>query len=160
MNQRPPSDDELVAHLGRLAAVVDPVPELLLAAARDAFALRELDARVAELVRDSAVDVPAAAVRGPGPRMLSFESGDIAVECEITAHAARRDVFGQLVGGQAALVDAQPAGGAAVTVGLDADGCFTVRDLPSGPVRLRCHLANGTRLVTSWAIILGPAVTA
>jgi hypothetical protein len=153
MNEQTPSDDELVARLSRIAALTDPVPELLLAAARDAFGLRELDARVADLVRDSAIDLPATAVRGPGPRMLSFESGDIAVECEITAHLSRRDVFGQLVGGEASLLDAQVAGEEAVTVSVDADGCFGVRDLPAGPVRLRCPLADGTTLVTSWAVI-------
>jgi len=65
VDERPLSDDELMAWLSELAATADPVPEPLLAAARDAFGLRDLDARVAELVRDSAVDVPATAVRGP-----------------------------------------------------------------------------------------------
>jgi hypothetical protein len=147
------SDDELIAWLSRLAAVADPVPERLLDAARDALGLRELDARMAELMRDSAVDLPAAAVRGAGPRMLSFEAGNLAVECEITSHASRRGIFGQLVGGSASAVDAQVAGQAAVTVGVDADGCFGVRDLPAGPARLRCYLADGTTLVTSWAVI-------
>lgn len=153
MNQSAPSDDELIAWLSQLAAVADPVPERLLSAARDAFGLRELDVRVAELMRDSAVDLPVAAVRGAGPRMLSFEAGNVAVECEITSHASRRDIFGQLVGGSASGVDAQIAGQAAVTVGVDADGCFGVRDLPAGPLRLRCHMADGTTLVTSWAVL-------
>ena len=149
MNDQPPSGDEL----NRLAARADTVPERLLAAARDAFGLRESGARVADLVRDSAVDIAAAAVRRPGLRMLSFESGGMAVECEITAHASRRDIFGQFVGGAASVVDAQVAGQAAITVPVDADGCFGVRGLLPGPVRLRCHLADGTLLVTSWALI-------
>ena len=153
MTDRPPTDDDLLAWLSQLAAVADPVPEPLLGAARDAFGLRELDARVAELIRDSAVDVPATAVRGPGPRMLSFESAGLAVECEVTPHGSRRDIFGQLVGGHASAVDAQVAGQAPVTVEVDTDGCFGVRDLPAGPVRLRCHLTDGTTLVTSWAVI-------
>jgi hypothetical protein len=165
VTDRPPSDDDLVAWLSQLAAAADPVPESLLGAARDAFGLREFDARVAELIRDSAVDVPATAVRGPGPRMLSFESAGLAVECEVTPHDTRRDIFCQLVGGHASAVAVQVAGQAAgqvagqaagqvaVTVGLDTDGCFGVRDLPAGPVRLRCHLTDGTTLVTSWAII-------
>lgn len=153
MTGAPPSDDELIARLSELAAVVDPVPELLFSAARAAFGLRELDARVAELVRDSAVDVAVTAVRGHGPRMLSFESGGVAVECEVTARASRRDIIGQLVGGRAEAVDAQAAGETAVSVPVDADGCFGVRDLAAGPVRLRCRLADGTTLVTSWAVI-------
>jgi hypothetical protein len=154
MNERPSSDHELADRAGRLGALAQPVPEPLLAAARDAFGLRELDARVAELVGDSAVDAPASAARGPGPRMLSFESGEVAVECEITAHDSRRDICGRLVGGVAPVLDAQVAGEAAVTVRVDGDGRFGIRDLRAGPVRLRCHLADGTTLVTSWAVIL------
>jgi hypothetical protein len=157
MTDRPPTDDDLLGWLSELAAVADPVPESLLGAARDAFGLREFDARVAELIRDSAVDVPATAVRGPGPRMLSFESNGLAVECEVTPHDSRRDIFGQLVGGHASAVAVQLAGQAsgqaAVTVGVDTDGCFGIHDLPAGPVRLRCRLTDGTTLVTSWAVI-------
>ena len=61
MNDEPPSGDEL----NQLAARADSVPERLLSAARDAFGLREFGARVAELVRDSAFDLAAAAVRRP-----------------------------------------------------------------------------------------------
>lgn len=154
-NEYAVSDDELIVHLSRISAEADPVPELLLAAARDAFALRELDARIAELVYDSAVDAPLAAVRGPGagPRTLSFESGDVAVDCEVTARESQRDIFGQFVGGYAARVDAQPARAATVSVIVDAEGCFGVSGLPAGPLRLRCHLADGTTVVTSWAVI-------
>ena len=149
MNDQPPSGDEL----NQLAARADSVPERLLSAARDAFGLREFGARVAELVRDSALDLAAAAVRRPGSRMLSFESGDVAVECEITAHASRRDIFGRFVGGNPSVVDAQVAGQVPITVPVDADGCFGVRGLLPGPVRLRCHLTDGSLLVTSWAVI-------
>ena len=151
-----PGDDELLAWLRRIAAEADPVPELVIQAARSAFGLRDLDARLAELVRDSAVDVPATAVRGGDRRMLSFEAGDVAVECEITERDLRRDILGQLVGGLAAGIDAEVAGTEVtstqtVTVPVDERGRFSVRDLPAGPVRLRCRLADGTTVVTSWA---------
>jgi hypothetical protein len=151
-----PGDDELLAQLRRIAAEADPVPELVIQAARSAFGLRDLDARLAELVRDSAVDVPATAVRGGDRRMLSFEAGDVAVECEITERDLRRDILGQLVGGLAAGIDAEVAGTEVtstqrVTVPVDERGRFSVRDLPAGPVRLRCRLADGTTVVTSWA---------
>lgn len=149
----PLSDDELMDRLSEIAAVADPVPEALLSAARAAFGLRDFDARVAELMRDSAFDSPATAVRGPGPRMLSFESGEVAIECEVTPDAAWRDIFGQLVGGRAPTVDAQVPGQQPVTVPVDADGCFSVRGLPAGPARLRTKLADGTTLVTSWTVI-------
>ena len=151
-----PGDDELLAWLRRIAAEADPVPELVIQAARSAFGLRDLDARLAELVRDSAVDVAATAVRGPERRLLSFEAGDVAVECEITERDVRRDILGQLVGGLASGIDAEVAGidvtsTQTVTVPVDERGRFSVRDLPPGPVRLRCRLADGTTVVTSWA---------
>ena len=146
-----PDDDELLAQLRRIAAAADPVPELVIQAARSAFGLRDLDARLAELVRDSAIDLPATAVRGGDRRMLSFEVGDVAVECEITERDLRRDILGQLVGGLAAGIDAEVAGTQRVTVPVDERGRFSVRDLPAGPVRLRCRLADGTTVVTSWA---------
>jgi hypothetical protein len=158
--QQPPDsgDDALLARLRRIAAEADPVPELVIQAARAAFGLRELDARLAELVRDSAVDISAIAVRGTDRRLLSFEVGDVAVECEITERDSRRDIIGQLVGGTAAGIDVEVAGTEVtstqtVTVPVDARGRFSVRDIPAGPLRLRCRLADGTTVVTSWAAI-------
>jgi hypothetical protein len=154
-SQQPPdaADDELVARLRRIAARADPVPEVLLAAAHAAFGLRDLDARVAELVRDSAVGAPATAVRGLGARLLSFEAADAVIECEVTARGARRDVIGQLVGTVAAALQAQVAGAEAVDVRVDEHGRFSVSDLPAGVFRLRCSLADGTTLVTAWAAV-------
>jgi hypothetical protein len=147
------ADDQLVADLRRVAARADPVPEALLSAARAAFGLRELDARVAELVRDSAVGASATAVRGPGARMLSFEAADAVIECEVTARGRRRDVIGQLVGAVTALLQVQVAGARAVDVPVDGHGRFSVADLPAGPFRLRCSLADGSTLLTRWTSV-------
>jgi hypothetical protein len=150
---RPPSDDELITRLRRLAGQADPVPESLLSAARAAFALRDVDARVAELVRDSAVDAAQLAVRaaaGTDPRMLSFETGGTTIECEVMARSDQRDIRGQLSGGEATSVEAQVAGAATVSADVGAHGWFTIRGLPAGPLRLRCQLADGATLVTSW----------
>ena len=147
------SDDELLAELREIAAETDPVPEPLLDAARMAFELRDLDAMLAELVHDSAVDAPAMAIRGGGAeRILSFAVRALAVECQITARGSRRDLLGQLVGGRAEEVDVQVTG-AVTTVPVNEAGRFSVRGLPAGPFRLRCRLADGTGLVTSWAAL-------
>jgi hypothetical protein len=148
-----PSDDELLAQLRDIAAETDPVPALLLDAARSAFELRDLDAMLAELVHDSAVDAPAMAIRGGGAeRILSFVVRALAVECQITARGSHRDLLGQLVGGRAEEIDVQ-VGGAVTTVPVNDGGRFSARNLPAGPFRLRCRLADGTGLVTSWAAI-------
>ena len=144
-------DDGLVARLRLIAGQLDPVPDLVSQAARSAFGLRDLDARLAELVHDSAVDAPATAVRGPGPRVLSFETDGVVVECEVTARESRRDITGQLVGGYASQVEARVPGAAAVTAPVDDLGWFSIHDLPAGLVQLRCRLAGGAAIVTSWA---------
>jgi hypothetical protein len=154
-SDRPPdaADGELVMRLRQIAACADPVPEALLATARAAFGLRDLDARVAELVRDSAVDATATAVRGPGPRLLSFEAADAVIECEVTARGMRRDVIGQLVGAVATALHAQMTDAEAVDARIDERGRFSISGLPPGLLRLRCSLADGTTLVTSWTSV-------
>jgi hypothetical protein len=160
MTDQPPSgqlpseaDDELVMRLRQIAARADPVPETLLTAARAVFGLRDLDARVAELVRDSAVGSAATAVRGLGARLLSFEAADAVIECEVTARGTRRDIIGQLVGAVATAMHVQMAFAEAVEVGVDEQGRFAVSGLPAGLFRLRCSLADGTTLATSWASV-------
>jgi len=148
-----PSDDELLAELRDIVAETDPVPEPLLDAARMAFVLPYLDAMLAELVHDSAADAPAVAIRGGGgERILSFAVRALAVECQIIARGSRRDLLGQLVGGRAEEIDVQVTG-AVTTVPVNDGGRFSVRGLPAGPFRLRCRLADGTGLVTSWAAL-------
>ncbi len=153
-----PGDDELMERLRRIAATADPVPGAVMAAARAAFGLRDLDAQIAELVRDSAMDAPLTAVRatvarGAEARMLSYEAGGTTIECEVTARAGQRDVSGQLSGGAASAVEAQVPGGPPVSVPVSAHGWFSVRGLPSGPFRLRCRMTNGTRIVTTWTTV-------
>ena len=147
------ADDELIERLRRVAAQADPVPEALLGSASAAFGLRELDVRVAELVRDSAVGASATAVRGLGARMLSFESADAVIECEVTARGSRRDVIGQLVGAVAAAVQIQVAGTRTVDVPVDDQGRFSAADLPAGLLRLRCPLADGSTQMTSFTAV-------
>lgn len=147
------SDEDLIRRLRRIAAEADPVPDSLYLAARAAFALRDTDARVAELVRDSAIDEPLTAVRAPrdsGSRMLSFETADTIIECEITVRGRARDVVGQLSGAAATSVAAEVAGRPPVPAEVRAHGFFAVRGLPPGPFRLKCQLPGGAMIATSW----------
>jgi hypothetical protein len=143
-------DEELIARLRQVVRLADPVPATLIAAARAAFALRDADARIAELVRDSVLDAPLAAVRGDDVRMLSFEAGGTAIECEVTARADGRDVHGQLSGAAATSVEAQVPSRQPVGADVQPHGFFSVRGLPPGPFRLRCRLTDGATIVTSW----------
>src|SRR5216684_1917643 len=84
-----PDDTELEEELRRVAALVDPVPSVLLRAAVEAFAWRTIDDDLAELVFDSLVDHEATLVRGSQDRrLLSFHTGDVCIEIEVT-HTGR-----------------------------------------------------------------------
>jgi hypothetical protein len=146
-------DEEIMERLCRIVAAADPVPEPVMMAARAAFGLRDLDARVAELVRDSEVDAPLTAVRGSEPRMLSYESGTTMIECEVVARAGQRDVSGQLSGGAASQIEAQAPGAPPVRATVSTHGWFTVRGLPPGPFRLRCRMADGETITTAWTSV-------
>lgn len=147
------ADEELMDRLRRITAAADPVPEAVMTAARAAFGLRDLDARVAELVRDSEVDAPLMAVRGTEARMLSYEAGGTTIECEVMTRAGQRNVSGQLSGGVASAVEAQVPGGPPMSVAVSAHGWFTVHGLPSGPFRLRCRMTDGGTIVTAWTSV-------
>lgn len=58
-----PQDEGLLRDLWRVTSRLDPIPEPALAAARAAIDWRTIDAELAELVADSAIDEPAVLVR-------------------------------------------------------------------------------------------------
>ncbi|MFD5572554.1 hypothetical protein [Streptomyces cadmiisoli] len=129
------------------AAVLDPVPAELRRLAVEAYALHDLDARIAELTFDSLVD--AIPVRGvtDAPRMLTFRTGELSVDVEVTA----RGLMGQVLPPQPARIEVlggpQPAAPATLTA--DAMGRFA-GDVPTaGPFALRLR-AGGEVVVTEW----------
>lgn len=135
----------LEEELRRAAAVLDPVPAELQQIAVDAYALHDLDARVAELTFDSLVD--ALPVRGAGdaPRMLTFRAGEVTVDVEVTGHG----LMGQVLPPQPARIEvlSGPRPGSSLTA--DALGRFTADAPPPGPFALR--LRTGAEVVvTEW----------
>ncbi|GEC02866.1 hypothetical protein SSP24_05210 [Streptomyces spinoverrucosus] len=145
-------DDEfdgglLEEELRGAAAVLDPVPAELRRIAVDAYALHDLDARLAELTFDSLVD--AIPVRGvtDAPRMLTFRSGELTVDVEVTAQG----LMGQVLPPQPARIEVlggpQPA--APDTLTADAMGRFAGHVAPSGPFALRLR-TGGEVVVTEW----------
>lgn len=146
--------DLLEERLRRIAAVADPVPSLVLESARSAFLLRALDAELAELVHDSAVDPELVLVRGPGDndvRMLSFEHGSVAVDLQVTETPAGRELLG-LVSGAVGDVELERAG-SRTAVPLDEAGRFVASGLPTGAVRLHLRAEDGTAVTTSWVTL-------
>ncbi|MFH9002411.1 hypothetical protein ACH4E5_04080 [Streptomyces afghaniensis] len=135
----------LEAELRQAAAVLDPVPAELQQIAVDAYALHDLDARVAELTFDSLVD--ALPVRGAGdvPRMLTFRAGEMTVDVEVTGHG----LMGQVLPPQPARIEVLygPRPGSSLTA--DDLGRFTADAPPPGPFALRLR-TGGDVVVTEW----------
>lgn len=144
------AEDELLAELRALVA--ERPPEDVVEAAKGAYAWRTIDAELAELVRDSALE-PAGAVRGDeGPRLLTFEVDDVTVEVEVGDDRDRRRVVGQVVPPQPARVEVVHSGTASQVVADDL-GRFTATDVAGGPVRLRLTLDDGRTVETAWVVM-------
>ncbi|MFF4503112.1 hypothetical protein [Streptomyces sp. NPDC001401] len=137
--------DLLEEELRRAAAILDPVPAQLRQIAVEAFALHDLDARIAELTFDSVVD--AIPVRGATdvPRMLTFHVGGVTVDVELTAQG----LMGQVLPPQTAGVEVLSGPQAGSPLTTDDMGRFTYGEPPAGPFALRLRTGEGV-LVTDW----------
>jgi hypothetical protein len=152
----PGQDDELLARLAATLHRAEEPPGDVATLARLSFGLRDLDARLAELVADSAVDAPAA-VRSAttAPRLLTFTSGETELELQVTAAGDGWDLVGQVVPpGPATVRVERAAGPGAVEADADELGRFAVA-LPAaeGPWRLVCRREGGAVVVTSWVLL-------
>jgi hypothetical protein len=144
------ADDDLIADLRRVAGLADAVPAHVMAAARAAFLTRDLDARLAELVADSAAEAEFEAVRQEeGERLLSFVLDDRQVELTVRAEGAGWTLMGQVFGAGADAGVLEPGGR---SLELDELGRFMVRDVPGGPMRLRLRHSGGD-VLTSWVTL-------
>ena len=106
----PADDDELLARLAATLRGAQQPPADVDELARASFGLRDLDAQLAELVADSAVDVPAGVRSSPeAPRLLTFAAADAEVELQVMPARDGWAVLGQVVPPGPALVRAEPA---------------------------------------------------
>ena len=144
------NDKAMLVRLGAVLDELDPMPSEVLSEGRALFGLRRLDEELAELVRDSAEDRSGLlAVRGEGDvRLISFETGPVTVELQVTERGAVRDLVAQVTG--TALVGAEVETSAGRRDIPIEDSLFTVEDIPAGFLRLRLHTVAGRHLVTSW----------
>jgi hypothetical protein len=157
MNEMPdvlgPEDEGLLQELRAAARQFDPPPNSVLEAARASLTWRTIDAELAALEFDSAVDVAATAVRsGEGPRLLTFAAPGLSIDVEVSPIGPRRRLVGQLVPAQPARIDVRHAGGV-TTVQADQLGRFGADAISAGPVSLRCHLGDAPSsppVVTEW----------
>lgn len=156
--------DALLVELGGLLDRLDPVPPELIDQARQLFCWRSLEAELAELSFDSLLDRDLAlAVRSGdgavlGPRMLGFgamvDGEDLSIEVEVSAIDGQCTMIGQLEPAGANAITIQARDGGVLDVPVDEVGRFTVRPVPSGPVRLRIEHA-GQLVQTTWVSYTG-----
>lgn len=149
-------DELLLTELRRVAALLDPMPDRLVRAGRESLTWRSVDAELAALLSDSAVeDERAALVRSTaGLRAVAFESNALTIELDVLVDGPRRTLVGQLVPAAPAAVEVQTAE-LRTTVAADAQGVFRVENVPAGQMRLRVtgHPASDSPTETSWITI-------
>ncbi|MFF7047102.1 hypothetical protein ACFY94_01800 [Streptomyces griseorubiginosus] len=140
--------DLLEEELRQATAILDPVPAALRQIAVEAFALLDLDSRIAELSFDSVVD--ALPVRGAAaaPRMLTFHAGEVTVDVELTAQG----LMGQVLPPRSVRIEvlSGPRPGAPLTT--DDMGRFTCEVPPTGPFALRLRTDEEV-IVTDWLTV-------
>jgi hypothetical protein len=134
-------DDALLEELAALLGRVDPVPAEVTEFAEAALGWRRLDADLAELLADSALETEAAAgVRGAGAgRWLTFETADLSIAVEVRPEAGGHTVLGQLAPPLAgSRIEAQSADGTVMATAESDDlGRFRLTLAGTGRIRFR-----------------------
>lgn len=143
-------DDTLLARLRTLANEVDPVPDPVVMAGRSAFAYRDLDVKLAELVDESAL--AGAGTRGDdaGDAWFTFEVDDVVIEVAVRARGGVQQLVGQVDGADVAALLVAHADGE-TTPDVDELGRFSCPVTP-GPIRVVVELDGGPRVATSWVV--------
>lgn len=157
MNERQAQerDEATLASLREAVERFDPVPASVREAAVAAFAWRTVDAELAGLVYDSALDERALeGVRGDGgPRLVTFEGAGLTVEVEVAAQGRLRRLVGQLVPPASAVVHVHHASRVS-SAEADELGRFVVDEVLAGPVRISCRpVPAGPRVDTDWVTL-------
>jgi hypothetical protein len=145
----PDPDDELLAELRAVLRRTDPVPAEVTDFAKAALGWRRLDAELAELLEDSALESESTALaRGGGGRSLTFRAEDLTIDVELQPGL----LLGQLAPApESAQVALQHADGKALeTVDADSLGRFRIVLEGEGRRRLRVTRAGAAAIETSW----------
>jgi hypothetical protein len=143
------ADDRLVEVIRAALHELDGPPPEVVALAKQSLTWRNIDAELAALTYDSAVDGDLVGVRGTGTaRALTFEVGAVVIDLEVSDRDTARDVLGQVApAGDVALSLVRPTGN--VDVALDDLGRFRLTGLASGPARFVLVGPSGT-VGTDW----------
>lgn len=146
-------EDELAAQLRRTQD--DAPPTGLLAAARAAYSWRTVDTDLCAPSYDSLLDEALTAVRGvQDARLLSFTGDQLAVDVEVSAEGATRELVGQVTPAGPAEVTIRHGGAVEITTEADELGRFHAVGLRSGPLSMRCFVPTTAHTMhTDWVLI-------
>jgi hypothetical protein len=142
------TEDQLLAELREAVAEADQVTDRQREAARAAFTWRTVDAELAELLHDSALESTAVRGADDAARTLSFVSGPITLEVEIDGDT----VMGQVVGAAAESVLLQRSIADDYPLPVDPSGFFRIEGVAPGPVRFVVQAGDWT-LTSPWVAI-------
>jgi hypothetical protein len=152
-------DERLTAELRAFFAEADPVPPLVSETAKASFGWRRLDADLAELLSDSALEEESFALaRGGGApaRSVTFSSGELTIDIEVHVPDQGRTLLGQLSPPALATVEVQTVDDSRFEAQADRLGRFRVRLPAGGPIRLRVLGADpnaAPSVETSWITV-------
>lgn len=143
-------DDRLQQLLSEALRLVDPVPEHVVDAAKEAYTWRTIDAELAELVYDSANQEPVGVRGEAAARQVTFRAPGVEIEIMVMSADTRR-LVGQLVPPQQATIQLRH-GDSIREVGSDNLGRFSFADVPTGAVQVVVVTATANRVVTEWTV--------
>ncbi len=142
MTDPPDPDARLMNDLRSIFERIDAVPPDVTEFAKAALGWRRLDADLAELLADSALETESAALSRSGSgsgRWLTFRAALLTIDVEVVTDGAARTLLGQLAPpSPAATVEVQGSDGSlAASVEVDSLGRFRLGLEAGGRVRLR-----------------------
>jgi len=143
------ANDELFEELRSVLHRTDPVPAEVTDFAKTALGWRRLDAELAELLEDSALEseAPALARGTAGVRSLTFRSDELTIDVEVQPGM----LLGQLAPAAAATIELQVENGdVAASAESDALGRFRLPVEGDGRFRLRVLRPGASAVETSW----------
>jgi hypothetical protein len=159
MSEDPDPDELLMSELRAFFADVDPVPPLVVETAKASLGWRRLDAELAELLSDSALqDESLALTRGGGApaRAVTFSSSGLTIDIEVHVDDPARTLLGQLSPPARATIEVQPMAESPLSTEADRLGRFRVQLPTGGPIRLRVLATDervGLPVETSWITV-------
>jgi hypothetical protein len=145
------NDDQLMEILGTALDATDPVPEHVVAAAKEILSPTGFDTELAQLVFDSANETLVGVRSAATARQVTFRAPGVEIEILMMAEGNRR-MIGQLVPPQAATVELHFDDRLRET-GTDTLGRFEFADVPVGSVQLVVTTADGGKIVTEWMVV-------